>query len=464
MTETTATRPPSGKLPLREKLGYAMGDTGFNFLFDMGQLYLLKFMTDIMGLNPAIAGSVFLVAKVWDAFADVAVGSWIDNSKHNGRFGRYHSFIMWATVPLALILIANFTAPDFSITGKTVSAYALYMIFGTVYSIANIPYGSLIPTMTNDPQERSVLSSLRQGGSTLGLLIATVAFMPIVNQFSDKQHGFTVAVCVFAALGCAIVYIMCFLVKERYVPAPPSEQVGEKIPVAKQFALLLHNRPLLGLCAANLFIFSAFNVRLAVQVYFAEDVLHDNWALSYLGLFSIACVFPGVAIVPWLTKRIGKRKTYMLGAAIWLIADFIAFFAVHNTVLLVIFSCFAYFGSALPNSLNWAMVADCVEYGEWKTGVRNQALTYSSFTWFRKVSQALAGFIPGVVLAWTGYVANAAEQSSTTLLGIRGLMFGYPLVMSILTIVSIALIYNLTDDRFVEITSELDERKSGAQA
>lgn len=457
MTTSSAAGP--GRLTMRERLGYGMGDTGFNFLFDMGQLYLLKFMTDVMGLNPAVAGSVFLVAKVWDAFADVAVGSWIDNTRHTGRWGRYHSFILWATLPLAIALMANFHVPGFSLTGKTVWAYALYMVFGTIYSIANIPYGSMIPTLTKDPVERSILSSLRQGGGTLGLLIATVAFMPIVTAFDDKRTGYTVAVAVFAAAGCAIVYTMCFLVKERHAPEPPAAATGEKIPIARQFWLLLHNRPLLGLCAANLFIFSAFNVRLSAQVFFAEDVLHDNWALSYLGLFSIACVFPGVAVVPWLTRRIGKRKTYMLGAAIWLVADFIAFFAVHNTVALVVFSCFSYFGSALPNSLNWAMVADCVEYGEWKTGVRNQALTYSSFTWFRKVSQALAGFIPGVVLAWTGYVANATEQSATTKLGIRGLMFGYPLVMSILTIASIALIYNLTDKRFTEITAELDTRK-----
>lgn len=452
-------------LTLREKLGYGSGDVGFNFLFDMGQLYLLKFFTDQLGLNPAVAGSVFLVAKVWDAFADVTVGSWIDNQRRPGRFGRYRSFIIYGTLPLAIILVASFFVPDLSLTGRTIWAYLIYMAFGTVYSIANIPYGALIPAMTRNPQERAVLSSLRQGGGTLGLLIATVAFWPIVNSFgADMQQGYIVAVCIFGALGAALVYMMCFLVKERFAVKPVvDEQALTKVPLRTQYKLLFANRPLIGLCAANLFIFSAFNVRLAVQVYFAEYVLHDKWALSWLGLFAIGCVFPGVALVPYLTKRLGKRQTYILGCLIWFVADLFALFFVHNTASLVIFSCFAYFGSALPNSLNWAMISDCVEFGEWKNRVRNQALTYSAFTWFRKMSQAIAGFVPGIVLAVVGYVPNAINQSDSTLTGIRGLMFFYPLVMCLLAIASIWFIYTLTDQRFVEIAEELDKRQA-AQA
>jgi GPH family glycoside/pentoside/hexuronide:cation symporter len=458
----TAAAGKARPLTWREKLGYGSGDIGYNFLFDMGQLYLLKFMTDGLGLNPAVGGTVFLVAKIWDGFADVAVGTWIDNTKKPGRFGRYKSFIIYSAIPLALLLIANFTDPGFSMTGKTIWAYACYMIFGTVYSIGNVAYGSMVPAMTRDPQERAVLSSIRQGGSNTGLLIATVAFMPIVNLFTDQRHGYTAAVTVFAIAGVAIIFFMSSCVTERYThdttKASAPSQV--KVPLGTQYRLLLSNRPLIGLMFANLFSFSAFNVKLAVQVYFTEYILHNNWALSYLGLFSIGCVFPAVAIAPWLSKRIGKRNTYILGCAIWFIADSIAFFTVHSTVALVIFSCFSYFGSGLPTSLNWGMVSDCVEYGDWKSGVRNEALTYSSFTWFRKISQAAAGFIPGVVLAGVGYVANAQIQSPQTVLGIRALMFVYPLVMCLLTIVMMRFIYNLTDDKVRTLISEIDERRA----
>lgn len=447
----------------RERIGYALGDTGFNFLFDMGQLYLLIFFTDQLGLNPAIAGSVFLVAKIWDAFADITVGSWVDNRRRIGKRGRLRAFMFWGTIPLALVSIATFINPGFDITGRTIWAFVIYMAFGTVYSIANIPYGSLMSVMTTNPQERSVLASLRQAGSSLGLLIATVAFWPIVNAFGEdhKGTGYLVAVGAFAIVGSALVFFSYSSVHERYTQDNAGRAAAEqtRAPLRVQYATLAKNRPLIGLCVANLVIFSAFNLRLAVQVYFATYVLKDTWALSFIGLFSIACVFPGVAIVPLLTRRIGKRATYIVGCSIWFIADLLALFVVHDTVSFVVLSCFAFFGSALPNSLNWAMVSDCVEYGEWKSGFRNQALTYSAFTWFRKVSQALAGFIPGVVLAAVGYTAAAKNQSEEALLGIRGLMFGYPLVMCIIAILAMLFIYNLTDRRFLNIAGELEQRR-----
>ena len=452
-------------LSLREKLGYGSGDVGFNFLFDMGQLYLLKFFTDALGINPAIAGTIFLVAKIWDAFADVAVGTWVDNRTKLGKRGKYRSFIFYATIPLALMLIASFQIPDFSLTGRTIWAFAVYMLFGTVYSIANIPYGALVPAMTRNLQERSVLSSLRQGGGTLGLLISTVVFWPIVNAFEDQAQGYTVAVTVFAIAGAVMIYVMYNNVQERFVGSPQTVQTAApKVPLSKQYRLLFSNRPLMGLCLANLAIFSAFNVRIAVQVYFTEYNLGDTWALSFIGLFAIAWVFPGVAVTPWLTRRIGKRQTYILGCSIWFVADFLAFFVVHDTLSLVILSSFTFFGSALPNSLNWAMVSDTVEYGEWKSGIRSEALTYSAFTWFRKLSQAIAGFIPGVVLALVAYAPNVAQQSERALFGIRALMFLYPMAMSIFAIIAIWFVYKMSDERCVEIQEELGVRHAERDA
>lgn len=451
-------------LSLREKLGYGSGDVGFNLLFDVGQLYLLKFFTDALGINPAIAGTVFLVAKIWDAFADVAIGTWVDNRTKFGKRGKYRAFIFYATIPLALTTIATFQVPNFSLTGRTIWAFGIYMVFGSIYSLANIPYGALVPAITRNLQERAVLSSLRQGGGTLGLLISTVVFFPIVNAFDDKTQGYTAAAIVMAIGGTVMIYVMYANVKERFAGTSQGETKATRAPLSKQYRQLLSNRPLLGLCAANLAIFSAFNVRLAVQVFFTQYNLGSTSALSFIGLFAIACVFPGVAVTPWLTRRIGKRLTYILGCGIWFVADFLAFFVVHDTVSLVVLSCFTFFGSALPNSLNWAMVADTVEYGQWKSGIRTEALTYSAFTWFRKMSQAIAGFVPGVVLALVAYVPNAVHQSESALFGIRALMFLYPLAMCVLAIASIWFIYNLTDEHCVEIQQELKDQRKRVEA
>lgn len=463
--ETTTTQTKVKSFPrtttLRNKIGYAMGDVGNNFLFDMGQLYLLKYYTDVLQLPSALAGTVFLVAKIWDAFMDMGVGTWIDNRQNIGPRGKYRPFLLWAAIPLALLLIANFSIPDFSITGKMIWAYVSYMIFGTCYSISNVPFGSMIPTMTRNSQERSELSSFRQAGSNLGLMLATIGFMPIVNRLPTDKSGYLVAVVSFAVIGVLCQWTAYANIREVY--KEPAKPKPTKEDLKKSFRALLKNRPLVTLCLVNLFTFSAFNLKLTVQVYYCEYVLKDNTAISWLGVFSIGMVFVAVALVPMLTKFLDKKTVYVMGCLIWAIADILGFFLASNTTMLVILTSIAYLGDGFTSALNWALVSDCVEYGEWQSGIRSEGMVYSAFTYFRKLSQAIAGFIPGVILTWVGYVPNQT-QTATAILGIRGLMFFYSAGMAIMTIVVMYYLYPLTEARYRKILADLIHRRKREHA
>jgi glycoside/pentoside/hexuronide:cation symporter, GPH family len=442
------------RLPFKEKFAYGLGDVGNNFLFDMGQIYLLKFYTDSLGLPPKVAGLVFLITKLWDGFADITVGTWIDNRKIGER-GKFRPFMLYAALPLALITIVSFTTPGFSLTGKTIWAYGTYMAFGTIYSIFNIPYGSMIPAMTQDPVERSDLASFRWFGANTGLLLTTIGFMPIVLAFDNMKTGYIVAASVFAFCGLVLQFISYKGIKERYVL---HEVEKAKVSLLSSYKSLLKNAPLLVLCIVNLFTFSAFNVKLGVQVYYCQYSLNDIDLVKYLGLFGIGCVFIGIFMVPFIVRRIGKKSTYVLGAAIWAFADIMAWFFAKSPVSFIAFAGLAFFGTGFINTLNWALVSDAVEYGEWKTGNRSEGLVYSFFTFFRKLSQALAGLIPGLVLAAVGYVPNAA-QSLKALNGIKGLMFIYPAALAIATVIVMGVFYRLSDSRYKEIVVELNERK-----
>lgn len=444
------------KLKLKEKIAYGTGDVGNGFLFDLGQNYLLKFYTDACGIPAVLAGSVFLLSKIWDAFADITVGTVIDNRKHIGPKGKFRPFILYTTIPLALVCLLTFVCPGFTVTGKLIWAYATYMLFGTVYSISNIPYGSMQPAMTKDSNERTQLASFRQAGSNLALLIATVGFMPIVTRFKNLKTGYLVAVGIFCICGI-LLQVYCYAnTKERYVVEKPKEA---KASLKDSYKALFKNSPLLTLCIANLLTFSAYNVKLAVQVYYCQYVLKSIAIVSYMGLFGMSCVFIGVAMVPFVSKKIGKKYTYMLGCAIWAGSDILAFFLAKNAVVFIIFTAFAYLGNAFVNSLNWALVSDAVEYGEWKTGVRSEGVVYSFFTFFRKLSQAIAGFVPGIVLAWIGYVPNAVQKAST-LVGIKGLMFIYSGALVGLTIVVIGIFYKLSEEKYNQIMKDLKARKT----
>lgn len=349
------------------------------------------------------------------------------------------------------ITITVFTTPDFTLTGKMIWAYVTYILVTTIYTISNIPYGSMMPAMTKDPQERAQLSSFRIGGQNLGLLITSVAFIPIVMKFSDISIGYMVGAVIFAVL-CGILNLYMYAnVKERYIYVKPKE---EKISLKKSYGQIFKNSPLLILSLLNLFMFSAFNMKLGVQVYFSQYNLNDISIVPYLGFFQIGFVFLAIPMVPGLVKEIGKKGIYILGAIIWAIGDVCAYFFANDAVSFVGFACIAFFGSAFINTLNWLMITDCVEYGEWKTGIREEGVVYSFYTFCRKLSQALAGFIPGLVLSFVGYVPNV-EQTVRSLSGIRFLMFVSPASLAIVSAIALYFFYMLNEKKTAQVFEEL---------
>lgn len=460
-------------LSLKNKIGYGVGDLGNNFMFEMGQLYLLKYFTDVVGLPAATAGLVFLVAKVWDAFADLGVGTWIDNQKHISKHGKFRPFIIYAALPLAILLVANFSVPNFSLSGKEWWAYITYILFGTVFSVVNIAFGSMAPAMTKNSKERADLASARTIGTNIGTMITTIAYMPIVLMLPTEQMGYTVGAIIFAA-GGVICYVICyFTTKENYHEdklAKQHQDIKESdSAVTKGYKEILHsyaaifkNKPLIMLCFANLFTFSAYNVKLAVQFYFAQYALHNIKIISYMSFFTIGSSIVAAFTVPSIVKKLGNKKTYMLGCIIWGIADLLGFFFVNNAINFTIFTMLSYFGNGMITVLNVKFIADAVEYGEWKTGFRSEGVTYSSYTFFRKLSQAMAGMIPGFVLALVGYVPNV-QQTAKALLGIRGLVFIYPVAMAICTIILMSF-YPLTNKMYVKIMDDLNKRHAQARA
>jgi GPH family glycoside/pentoside/hexuronide:cation symporter len=187
-------------------------------------------------------------------------------------------------------------------------------------------------------------------------------------------------------------------------------------------------------------------------------VLNDIHLLSWMGFFSMGCILVGVLLVPAAVKRFGKKQVYLGGLALWAIGDVLNFFWGSTSFLFVTFSCMAFFGTAFVNSLNWALVPDTVDYGEWKTGIRAEGSVYTGYTFSRKISAALAGFLPGIMLTQIGYIPNIA-QSDATLLGLRQLIFLWPCGLAIIAALTMGLFYKLNETRFAFIIEEISQRK-----
>lgn len=192
------TDPLTLKLSLREKCAYGMGDFGSNLMLCIGTLYLLKFYTDELEMPAFYGGIIFLVAKFFTAFTDMLTGVLLDSRRKIGSRGKFRPFILYASVPVALVATAQFMANDFSLTVKTAIATVLFMMFGLCYSLMNCSYGAMVPAITKNPNERAQLAAWRQGGATVGLLLCNrrlyahsgTVRQPTVAGLSGCRAGF----------------------------------------------------------------------------------------------------------------------------------------------------------------------------------------------------------------------------------------------------------------------------------
>ncbi|WP_105976271.1 glycoside-pentoside-hexuronide (GPH):cation symporter [Staphylococcus simulans] len=443
------------KLPLKEKIAYGFGDLGNGMMFDLGQIYLLKFYTDVLGISATYAGLVFLISKIFDAFVDTGVGSYVDSRKNIGPRGKFRPYILFGTVPLAIMTVMTFITPNLDYTGKVIWAFATYMIFSMAYSIVNIPYGSLSASMTVNADDRTQLSVFRNMGSQGALFITGIIVLPMVSQFPNQAIGFPVVVGVLAAIG-VIFHIICYKgVKERFTVEPPDTKGQSRI----AFKNLLKNGAFAVLAFYTLLTITAMFLKQSTQLYYFQYVLGEVNLVGIVSLFNFIALIPALYLTTVLSKKFGKKMTAIIGVVGFIICEMLnyAFFG-ENVVTFLIFSTLGMFFLVIPNTVTWAFIADVVEYGQWKSGVRTEGIIYSSYSFTRKVSQALAGFIPGIALTFIGYQPNV-EQTADTLQGLGLLYFVVPAVISLIAVIVFGIFYKLTDKRHEQIVKELALRE-----
>jgi GPH family glycoside/pentoside/hexuronide:cation symporter len=183
------TDPLTLKLSLREKCAYGMGDFGSNLMLCIGTLYLLKFYTDELGMPAFYGGIIFLVAKFFTAFTDMLTGVLLDSRRNIGAKGKFRPFILYASVPVALVATAQFMANDFSLTVKTALATVLFMLFGLCYSLMNCSYGAMVPAITKNPNERAQLPPGVRAARRWGCCSAPWALCPFRRCSSTSPHS-----------------------------------------------------------------------------------------------------------------------------------------------------------------------------------------------------------------------------------------------------------------------------------
>jgi len=452
-TDAAAPAKTMGPLPKMSIIGYGAGDAANNLAFTTATMFLLLYYTDVAGISAAAAGTLLLVVRIFDAFSDVLAGRFVDKTYHK-KLGKFRPFIMFGSVPLLLLSVAAFSIPQIGQSGMLLWAYVSYALLGLAYSFVNIPYGSLAGAMTQHAGERAKLASARTigavaVGSFLGIFIA-----PLMKNGAHLQPLFTTMTIIFAVVGTALYMFTVFTTKERVV-----REVA-KVSMKQSFATLKGNKPLLLLCISSFLFLTGQLAVGTVQIYYFRDVLHSLELYAVMSIVNIVLTFGMAAILPRLVSAFGKKNVYLAAGILMAAGGVVVFLAPANMVWLAFAGVLvAQMGILLVSMLVWALEADTVEYGEWRTGVRTEGITYALFSFTRKTGQAVGGALAAFALAWGGYTAGAGQQTEHALLGIRAGAGLLPAVFGALALL-VMVVYPLTDAKHKEIVHDISARRA----
>lgn len=468
------------KIKLKEKIAYGFGDAASSMFWKIFGMYSLFFYTDVFGITAAAAGTMFLIARLWDSFFDVFVGIAADRTKT--KWGKYRPYLLWFAIPFAVMGVFTFYAPSFSSIGKLVYAYITYSLMMIVYSLINVPYASLLGAISADPKERNQLSSYRMSFAFIGSFVTFMLLQPLIDFFSKtfdnnniKQLAHTAEASVSTSVTgwvmgvgvigviCVILFLLCFSWTKERVQQIESE---ENVSIKTDLKNLFHNAPWWILVATGLAALLFNAVRDSVAIYYFRDFVKLNYKMAGTGwdittiyfLVGQAANLIGVMAAPSISAKYGKKKTYMIAILFAGLLSIVFYFIPNNIVWILtlqfLISIFA--GYVLP--LLWSMFADIVDHQELLTGRRATGLIFSSSSMSQKLGWALGAALSGWILAWFNYIPDAVTQSADTIFGEKLMISLLPAACCVLAFVGMVF-YPLSDKKVKEISEELNSRR-----
>jgi sugar (glycoside-pentoside-hexuronide) transporter len=449
------------RLSVKEKVGYALGDTAANFIFQTMVMFQLAFYTDTFGITAAAAGTLLVVVRVWDAIFDPLMGIIADRTRT--RWGKFRPWVLWTAVPFGVMGFLTFVTPDFTESGKLVYAYVTYIVLMMVYSANNLPYSALSGVMTGDQGERTSLSSYRFVFAMLAQLIVQGLALPMVSYFGggSSAQGYQYTMALFSTLAVGFFVITFLSTRERIRPDP-----AQSMSLGVHLKDMTRNVPLLAMFVLTLILFITLSMRGSVVFYyFRYYVETDNYEylFSLFNVLGTASTIIGIFFSKRLAMRFGKRDVFiggLLGTTVCTAA--FVFLPPHAVTLMFATEMLRQFLYGFTIPLLWAMMADVADYSEWKTGRRATGMIFSAIVFALKAGLGFGGAITGYVLSIYGYVPNM-EQAETALNGIVMTMSVFPAITFGACVVCL-LFYGITKQTETVMTTELAERRKGFAA
>ncbi|MFP5594567.1 glycoside-pentoside-hexuronide (GPH):cation symporter [Kluyvera sp. 142486] len=443
------------KISNKEKFGFGLGDAASHIVFDSSVAILAYFYTNIYGLPPAIMGTLFLVVRVLDAITDPIMGAIADQTK--SRWGRFRPWLLIICVPFAVSCVLVYSTPNFEQTGKIVYAVVAYIFMTLMYTAINIPYCSLGAAITADPRENLSLQSWRFAVAPIGGAMGTALILPLADLIApgDRASGMQWAMGIFGAIGC-IMFLICFMTtRERITPVKE-----ENLNILRDVRILMKNDQWRVLSVYNLAMLCGVVVRGGLLVYFVQYILHQG--SSVISIFMLATTIAAV-VGSLMAKYIGSWMC-KIRASVW-INVLSALFGLLFLILPTEYWMPAFIVHVVLNilqginaPLQWSMITDANNYGEWKTQRRITGMNVAANIFIIKLGVAIGGALTGWGLAFYGYQAGVEQQSAEAVRGVLILFTVLPAIFYLITAISIRY-YRLTEDRMNHIVTDLSQGK-----
>ena len=464
------------KFGMRDSLAYAAGDLGCNMSFGLkGTLAL--FWTQIMGMG-AWYSLLLIIVQVWDAINDPLIGSIIDADRKQYKRNKFLQYIWFGSIGLivagCLVFIPLKGLPTLA---KAIVFVCGYVIWDAFYTITNVPYGSLLSLISNEPADRASLSAFRSIGSIVGNMLPMIILPFIMYNADGSLNGWKVFIASFIMGILGFVFFQ-LMIKNTEIRVSTDISVGEEAPkfnVFKALANFVRNRPAVGATVAAMGMFigmqgAATAVSVTFQIYFKNPQIS-----GIIQMFSMIPIIVFTPLARVLVVKFGKKELAIVGSIASIIGGLGLFIIVpQNTgldlIIYVLCQLIYNLGMGIYSTVSWAMMGDAIDYNEWKFGVREEGTVYSLHSFFRKLAQGLGPAGALLIMGAFGYVNNAidpatgAEMIDVTLLSfkvatsMRILVAALFLIAAVLQFVGLGLIYNLDKKTLATMTEELEAR------
>jgi len=449
-TESQAIRAPHSKLPLGIKLSFGIGDIGSNIFIVTTGMYLLFFMTNVMGINPALAGTMLLFPKLWDVISDPLMGAISDVTR--SRFGRRRVYLLYGAVPFGLSFFILFLAPGFQMEfANALQTSLLFALACTAFTVINVPYASMVPEMSDDYNERLSIVSFRMTFASIGALLAGGLTMALVAAGGGGEDGFRFMGGIFG-LVIIISCLWCFFGTRKAPSLPPHKEMP---PIKEQIKIAARNYPFVVLMT------SYFLQALAIGVMMAGFVYYVKYAMT-LPETAMNIAFPifmvtGVIFIPvWLAvgKKLGKIRSYYIGLAIFTLSMGSLFFTSSSQLMIFYAQIFiAGIGFSSFQLFPFSMLPDTVEYDQLQSGMRREGIFSGMWSAGQKIAYSVGPPIVGFALALSGFVVDGVQPESVAT-GVRIVFCLFPAAMILLSFLPFSK-YKMTEEEFEKVKAKI---------